>query len=127
VLLFCLPLVTFANEIKVVPIANKNIQYNKKIYSYNVRLIQANERFNCKEYLDVITLKKNRYFAKHYIAKDRAICAENVYVPTKNTILFKFGNVEIERSGTIIKEDDEYIKIKNFDGTIDKIYKDGRN
>lgn len=127
-LLLCfLPLVINANEINIVPIANKNINYKSKIYSYDVRLIQENQKFKCKNYIDVITLKKNKYFAQHYIAKDRAICAEDVFIPRSNTIRFKFGNLEIEREGTVIKETDEYIKIKNFDGTIDKIYKDGRN
>lgn len=126
-LLFFLPLTVIAGEINIVPIANKSIQYKSKIYSYDVRLVQENKKFKCKNYIDVITLKKNRYFAQHYIAKDRAICAEDVFIPKSNTIRFKFGNLEIERSGTIIKETDKYIKIKNFDGTIDKIYKDGRN
>jgi hypothetical protein len=127
-LLLCfLPLVINANEINIVPIANKNINYKSKIYNYDVRLIQENQKFKCKNYIDVITLKKNKYFAQHYIAKDRAICAEDVFIPRSNTIRFKFGNLEIEREGTVIKETDEYIKIKNFDGTIDKIYKDGRN
>jgi len=126
-LLCCLPLVLFADNINVVPIANKNISYKSKIYSHNTRLIQANKQYKCKKYLDVITLKKNKYYAQHYIAKDRAICEEDVFIPKSNTIKFKFGNLEIEKSGTIVKETDEYIKIKNFDGTIDKIYKDGRN
>ena len=126
-LLSFFPIVLFSNEITVVPIANKNINYKSKIYSYDVRLVQENQKYKCKKYVDVITLKKNKYFAQHYIAKDRTICAEDVFIPKSNTIRFKFGNLEIEREGTVIKETDEYIKIKNFDGTIDKIYKDGRN
>ena len=126
-LILFFPFILVANEINIVPIANKNINYKSKIYSYDVRLVQENQKYKCKNYIDVITLKKNKYFAQHYIAKDRAICAEDVFIPKSNTIRFKFGNLEIEREGTIIKETEEYIKIKNFDGTIDKIYKDGRN
>ena len=127
-LLLCtFSLSVFAGEINIVPIANKNINYKSKIYTYDIRLIQENQKYKCKNYIDIITLKKNKYFAQHYIAKDRAICAEDVFIPKSNTIRFKFGNLEIEREGTILKETDEYIKIKNFDGTIDKIYKDGRN
>ena len=126
-LLFCIPFALFGNEINIVPIANKNINYKSKIYSHDVRLIQENQKFKCKKYLNVIDLKKNKYYALHYIAKDRAICAEDVFIPKSNTIRFKFGNLEIEKEGTIVKETEEYIKIKSLDGTIDKIYKDGRN
>ncbi len=126
-LLLSLPVGLFAQNVNVVPIANKNINYKSKIYSYDVRLVQENKKYKCKKYVNVLTLKQNKYFAKHYIAKNRAICEEDVFIPQSNTIRFKFGNLEIEREGTIIKETDQYIKIKNFDGTIDKIYKDGRN
>ena len=115
------------NTLNLVPIANKNIDYKEQIFSYNVRLVQENKNFKCKEYLDIVTLKQNKYFAKHYIAKNRAICANNVFVPEKNTVRFKFGNLEIEKDGEVIRETDDYIRIKNLDGTIDKIYKDGRN
>jgi hypothetical protein len=125
--LLCFPFVLLSNEINIVPIANKNIDYKSKIYTYDVRLIQANQKFKCKKYINVIDLKKNKYYASHYIAKDRTICASDVFIPESNTIRFKFGNLEIEREGEIVKETDEYIRIKNLDGTIDKIYKDGRN
>jgi len=125
--LFFLPIGLFANTINVVPLSNKNIHYKSKIYSYNVRLIQENKHYKCKKYIDLLTLKENKYFALHYIVKDRPICAEDVFIPQSNTIRFKFGNLEIEKDGTIIKETDQYIRVKNLDGTIDKIYKDGRN
>jgi len=125
--LFLFPVGLFANTINVLPLANKSIHYKSKIYSYDVRLVQANKKYKCRKYIDIIKLKENKYFALHYIAKNRAICAKDVYIPQFNTIKFKFGNLEIEREGTILKETDKYIRVKNIDGTIQKIYKDGKN
>jgi hypothetical protein len=114
-------------EVKVVPIATKPIDYKNKIYSYNLKLVQANEKYKCKEYLDVVTLKKNKYYAKHYISEGSEICLKDVYIPKINKVKFRFGNLEIEKEAELIKETKSYIKIKNLDGTIEKIYKDGRN
>jgi len=114
-------------DIQIVPITNKSIAYKEKIYSYDTLLVQANEKYKCKKYLDVITLKKNKYHAKHYISKNKPICLKNVYVPKINKVKFRFGNLEIEKEAELIKETNSYIKIKNLDGTIEKIYTDGRN
>ncbi|MGB3751477.1 MAG: hypothetical protein WA945_07910 [Arcobacteraceae bacterium] len=122
---FCISFV-FGNNVQLVPLANKSIDYKSKIYSQDVRMVQVNEKYKCKEYLDLITLKKNKYYAKHYIAKDRVICAHNVFVPELNKVKFKFGNLEIEKEAELIQETNSYIKIKNVDGTIEKIYTDGR-
>jgi len=127
ILLLSLPVLLCSKEIDIVPLANKIIQYKSKVYSYDVRLIQANKKYKCKKYLNVLDLKKNKYYALHYIPKDRVICAGDVFIPQSHTIRFKFGNLEIEKEGTIVKETDEYIKIKSFDGKIEKIYKNGRN
>ena len=35
--------------------------------------------------------------------------------------------IEVEREGSVIKETNQYIKIKNLDGSVEKIYKDGRS
>jgi len=116
-----------SQEITVVPMAVKTISYKAKIYSSDFKLIQTKDTKICKKYLDIKTLKEGKYFAKRYIAKGKPLCEGNVFVPTQNKIKFKFGNLEIERDGKIIRETNEYIKIKNLDGTIDKIFKDGTN
>ena len=116
----------YAEGIQVVPLSNKVINYKSKIYSQDTRLIQVNKKYKCKEYLDVTLLKRNKYFAKHYIGKNRAICANDVYVPKLNKVNFRFGNLEIEKEAELIRETKTYIKIKNVDGTIEKIYIDGR-
>lgn len=122
---FCISFV-LANNVQVVPLVNKAIDYKKKIYSQDVRMVRVSKKYKCKEYLDLITLKKNKYYAKHYIAKDRVLCAKNVFVPEINKVSFRFGNLEIEKEVELIKETNSYIKIKNVDGTIEKIYTDGR-
>lgn len=126
-LLFLFPIGLLANTINAVPLANKSIKYHSKIYSNNVRSVPVNEKYKCRKYIDTIPLKENKYFALHYIPKNRAICAKDVYIPKSNIIKFKFGNLEIEREGTILKETNKYIRVKNTDGTIEKIYKNGRN
>ena len=116
----------YAKENIVIPLSNKNINYKNKIYTQDVRLIQINNNFKCKEYLDIRLLKKNKYFASHYIAKNKPICAKDVYIPQMNKVKFKFGNLEIEKEAELVRETKSYIKIKNVDGTIEKIYIDGR-
>ncbi len=117
----------YAQDIQVVPIAKKVINYKSKIYSRDTLLVQSNERYKCDEYINVIDLKKNKYYAKHYIAKNKPLCLKDVYIPEINKVKFRFGNLEIEKEAELIKETKSYIKIKNLDGTIEKIYIDGRN
>ncbi len=117
----------FADGVQVVPITNKVIKYKAQIRYSDIRLVEVSDKYKCKEYLDVNILRQNKYHATHYIHKNKIVCKKNVYVPVSSKIKFKFGNLEIERDGTVIKETDQYIRIKNLDGTIDKIYKNGRN
>ncbi|WP_412727607.1 hypothetical protein [Arcobacter sp. 15-2] len=116
-----------AQNIQVVPIAKKDIQYKSKIYTNDVLLVQVNKKYNCNKYLNLIDLKKNKYYATHYIAKNRVICFKDVTIPEVKKVKFRFGNLEIEKEAELIKETKSYIKIKNLDGTIEKIYTDGRN
>ncbi len=125
VILFLI-LVTAINAVQVVPITNKVINYKTKIYSSSVRLIQISEKYSCKEYIDIKTLKQNKYYAKHYLGKNKPLCKKSVFIPVSKRIKFKFGNLEIEKDGEVIRETDQYIKIKTIDGKIEKIYKDGR-
>lgn len=111
----------------VVPVSFKIINYKNKIYSSDVRLIKVSKKFFCKKNINLNILKKNKYHAKHYIAKNKPLCFKDVFIPESRKINFRFGNLEIERDGEIVKETEKYIKIKNSDGKIEKIYKDGRN
>ncbi|MEA3383266.1 MAG: hypothetical protein U9Q20_01130 [Campylobacterota bacterium] len=117
--------ISLSADDKLVPVSVKSINWKEKITSSNVNLVKTSEKYKCKKYLDIDILKENRYRAKHYILKNRALCKENVFVQSDKKIRFNFGFVEIEKEGELIKETDQYIKIKNLDGTITKIYKDG--
>ena len=117
----------FANGDVLVPIANKNIKYKDKVFSYDVSFVPESKNYSCKKYIDMNLLKQNKYYAKSFLRKGKPICRRNVMVPQGNTVKFKFGNLEIEKEGSVLNETDQYIKIKNLDGTINKIYKDGRN
>ncbi len=114
----------YAN-VELVPISITTINWKESIVSQNVKLIKPNDEYNCKKYLDIEVLKQNQYRAKHYILKNKAICDEDVYIQSDKKIKFNFGFLEIEKDGELIKETNEYIKIKNLDGTIIKIYKNG--
>ncbi len=115
-----------ANAVQVVPITNKVINYKEKIYASSVRLVQVNNKYSCKEYIDIKLLKKNKYYAKHYLAKNKPLCKKSAFLAVSKKIKFRFGNLEIEKDGEIIRETEQYIKIKTLDGKIEKIYKDGR-
>ncbi len=127
-LLFALSLITFscAANVKVLPVSTSDIQWKGQITASNVKLIQADNRYKCKKYLDIEKLKENKYRAKHYILKNTPICYDDAYIAKSNKIKFNFGNIEIEKEGEVIRETDKYIKIKNLDGKIEKIYKDER-
>jgi hypothetical protein len=125
---FILFFISFANGAnnQLLPVSTSDIQWKGQITATNVKLIHANSRYKCKKYLDIKKLKENKYRAKHYILKNTPICANDAYIAQSNKIKFNFGNIEIEKEGEVIRETDKYIKIKNLDGKIEKIYKDER-
>lgn len=125
--LFFLPyLLLYGVSTQVVPIAKKDINWKEQLTSKNVKLVRKDDTINCKEYLDIKTLKNKKYRASHYILKNRPICKDDAYIPKSNKIKFNFGSIIIEKEGKVIRETDSYIKIKNLDGKIEKIYKDER-
>lgn len=76
--------------------------------------------------MKISDFQKEKYTAKRYLKKGTVLCTRDVESFSKNSVLFKFGTIEIETPGKIIYENDKYIKIKRADGEIEKIYKDGR-
>lgn len=115
----------FASE-QVVVVASKSINWKELLTSSNVKFVEPSSTLKCDKYIDIEILKDNQYRAKHYIAQGRAICDDDVYLQSGKKIKFNFGMLEIEKNGEVIKETKEYIKIRNLDGSIEKIYKDGR-
>lgn len=107
-------------------VSTEAIKYEAKIDNKNVKIKNISKiKKNCKP-LSLNQLKKNIYLSTHYINKNRVICQKDVRKFENTSVIFNFGGVQIEKKGKIIYENDELIRIKNLDGTIEKIYKDGR-
>lgn len=106
-------------------IAKKNINFKEVISIEDVEEVDTQEKINC-EIFSPKELKSKKFIAKHYIAKSTIICAKSLEEYKKEAVLFDFGSFQIETEGKIIFENDEFVRIKKNDGSIEKIFKDGR-
>jgi hypothetical protein len=106
-------------------ITNKDIKY-KELLKYefftkapfdgNIRCIPFN----------IDLLKSQSYQATHYIFKGKPICTKDVKLTSQDKVFYDFGNIYIEKNAKIIGETNKYVKIKNTNGSVDKIYKNGQ-
>lgn len=106
-------------------VAKQNIKLKEKIALKNLRHKKVNK---VKKSCIPITLNKisnTIYIAKHYINVGSVICEKDIKIHKKNTVLFNFGNIEIEKEGKVVGETTKYIRVKKPSGKIEKIYKDG--
>lgn len=113
----------FARDILI---ANKNIAYKSLILNEDLSLVS---NAYMKKYCEPISLdmiQNNKYISNRFIKKNTVVCKDDVSLYKKNSVIFNFGSIQIERNGKLIFENDEYIKIKKENGDIEKIYKDGR-
>ena len=106
-------------------VSNKNINYKEIIDINNLEIVNIPNEIRCTTFNKEL-LKKNKYQAKRFIYKGKSICYKDVQKVVINKIKADFGNIEIQRNGKIIGENKDYVKIKNYDGTIIKIYKNGQ-
>ena len=109
-------------------ISTKSINYKELVSSkYKVLLnTEANRKFykvRCKEFIAPEELKNNEYRAKHYIRKNKVICKKDIFIHISKKIKFNFGFLEIEKDGEVVRETEQYIKIRNYDGSTQKFYK----
>lgn len=124
-LLFLIFCITSLNAITVV-IAKKQIAFQQKIEESYLEVKNVNAlNKNCMP-LTLQQIKDNNFITIHFINIGSIICKKDVTTATQNSVTFNFGAIEIETPGKIIFENDEYIKIKKLDGSIEQIYKDGR-
>lgn len=107
-------------------VAKESIKYEEKIDSSKV--IIKDETIISKSCTPLTLEKFNsaEFVTAHHINKNRVICEKDVKIADDKTVVFNFGGVRIEKKGKIIFENSEFIRIKNLDGTIEQIYKDGR-
>ena len=114
-----------ANAIDVL-IVKKSISYKEKITTKKLVLKKLSK---LKKQCNPVTLghlNSKTFIAAHYINKNSILCKKNIKEYKKNSVLFNFGSIEIEKNGKVINENKKYIIIKNENGKREKIYKDGR-
>ena len=121
--LFLLSINSFAISVIV---AKEAINYEEKITVEKIAILNVKEiKKNC-EPITLSQIQNEEYLSAHYINKGTIICKRNIKKYENDAIVFNFGELQIEKKGKIIYENDEFIRFKNLDGTIEKIYKDGR-
>ena len=107
-------------------VSKESIKFEEKIDSNKLKLAEINEINKACIPLKLSEIQNEEYISTHYINKNTIICQKDVEIYKNQGVVFNFGGVKIEKKGKIIYENDEFIRIKNIDGTIEQIYKDGR-
>ena len=124
IILFVLFNFIFLNATQIV-VSNKDLKYHEILDINNLGLSITNKNIRCTMF-NINKLKQNNYQTKHYIIQGRPICEKDVQIAVKHMIRYDFGNIVIQRDGKIIGETKKFIKIKDSDGKIQKIYKNGQ-
>ena len=107
-------------------ISKESINFEEKIDNSKVKVQNIDELNKTCVHLQLSHIQKEEYITTHYINKNTIICLKDVKKYEDESIVFNFGGVKIEKKGKIIYENNDFIRIKNIDGTIEQIYKDGR-
>jgi len=107
-------------------VAKEKIRLKEKIKTKNLRVKKVKKVKKSCFPVTLDTISSQQYIAKHFMNKGAIICEKDIKVYKKNTVLFNFGNIEIEKEGKVVGETKKYIRVKKPNGKIEKIYKDGR-
>ncbi len=107
-------------------ISKEAIGFRQKIETSNLRLMTISKLKKACIPLTLKQVQNNEYRTTHYINKKSIICQNDVKIYKKESVVFNFGSLEIEKRGKIIYENDNFIRIRKENGKIEKIYKDGR-
>lgn len=107
-------------------VSSKDIKYKQILEYGDLKKVYIDKKVRCTTF-DKTKLLENTYRAKRYIIKGKPICNKDVEIAKRDKISFDFGNIVIERDGKVIGETKQYIKVKNTDGSVDRIYKNGQN
>ena len=114
---------TFAIDVLI---SKDAIKFEEKINASKLKLQNINEINKACIPLRLDEIQNEEYISSHYINKNTIICQKDVKKQNDEGIVFNFGGLKIEKKGKIIYENNEFIRIKNLDGSIEQIYKDGR-
>ncbi len=123
ILLFLFTVNAYAINVLV---AKEAIPYNTKI---TIKHLTVKNVPKVRKSCTPVTLKKlesQAFRTSHYINKGFILCEKSLKNYKNETVLFDFGSIQIEKSGRVLNETDEYIIIKKANGKTEKIYKDGR-
>lgn len=107
-------------------ISKKAIGFKQKLEPSNLRLMKISKLKKTCIPLTLTQVQNNEYRTTHYINEKSIICQNDVKIYKKESVVFNFGGLEIEKRGKIIYQNDDFIRIKKENGKIEKIYKDGR-
>lgn len=122
-LFILLALDSFATSVLI---AKESLKYEELITSEKVKIMNIQSMKKSCIPVKYNELKRNKYLTTHYINKGSVICKRDIKQYKDNGVVFNFGSIQIEKKGKIIFENDKLLRIKKPDGTIEKIYKDGR-
>lgn len=123
-LFFCLG---FINLLAIdVLVTKERIKFNERISVKKLTSKKTNKIYRHCVPIKLNDLNEAVYISKHYISKGSILCEKDIKKYEKNSIVFNFGSLEIEKDGKVINDTKKYIKIKKPNGKVEKIYKDGR-
>lgn len=107
-------------------VAKSAMNFEEKIDTKKLRLVNvATIKKSCIP-LTLKDIQNNEYITTHYINRNSILCQKDVKTYKDNSVLFNFGSIQIEKKGKVVFENDKLIRIKNENGKIEEIYKDGR-
>lgn len=110
-------------------IAKDNISFKEILTKehFNIVFVDPSAIQRTCDVVGIDEIEENKYFAAKYIRAGSMVCKKDLQAYESNSVVFDFGILEIKTDGEIINETDEYITIKKHDGSVHKIYKDGRD
>ena len=107
-------------------VSKESISFEEKLDNTKVAVQNVAEINKSCVPLTLSELQNSDYVTTHHINKNTIICSKDVKKYENESIIFNFGGLKIEKKGKVIYENKDFIRIKNTDGTIEQIYKDGR-
>ncbi len=107
-------------------VSKESISFEEKLDNTKVAVQNVAEINKSCVPLKLNELQNSDYVTTHHINKNTIICSKDVKKYENESIIFNFGGLKIEKKGKVIYENKDFIRIKNNDGTIEQIYKDGR-
>ena len=106
-------------------VAKEKIKLKEKIQINNLRVKKVKKVKKACVPITLDQVSNTLYISKHFINAGSIICEKDIKIYKKNSVLFDFGNIEIEKEGKVVGETKKYIRVKKPNGKIEKIYKDG--